>query len=76
MNLYDWLWSHRRVYTHKEFAKKLNISPSYLSRIINLKDKPSSALAKDIEKLTNGEVLWHDLIDHYDDHVQKNVRRK
>ena len=72
MNLYDWLWSHRRIYTHKQFADKLNVTPAYLSRVVNLKTQPSIRLAKEIQTLTGGQVKWHDLVDQYRDHIEKN----
>lgn len=40
----------------KDFSDRLEISPTWLSLIINGSRKPSAALARKIEKATKGQV--------------------
>ncbi len=63
MDIRNWLWNHRILYTHTEFAKKLNITRHYLSRVIHGKTRPSPKLAMQIQNLTHGEVKWYELIE-------------
>ena len=42
--------------TMKEFAEKLEVNRSYLSRIASGSIAPSSRLARDINRLTNGVI--------------------
>ena len=63
MDLRTWLWDHRVLYTHTEFAKKLNITRHYLSRVIHGKTRPSPKLAMKIQELTDDSVKWYELIE-------------
>ena len=54
MNLRDYL--HFQRMTIQEFADKVGYTRTHLSMIVNDKMNPSARLAKDIERLTNGEV--------------------
>lgn len=41
----------KKAMTHRDLARRLGISESYLSLVINKKRKPSEKLAKKLEKL-------------------------
>lgn len=47
--------------THKEFAEKVGIARTQITRIINKTKNPSAHLMKTIEEVTNGEVTMQDL---------------
>ena len=47
-----------RDMTLKDFSEILDISPVYLSGIVNGKYKPSKKLARQIAKATNGEIIF------------------
>lgn len=63
MTLAEWLFKNRKNLTHGDLARKLNVSRAYFSRIVNYKYIPSVKLAKDIQEATNGELIWHEIID-------------
>jgi len=58
---------------HNWFAKKLGISPSYLSEIVNLKKVPNPKLAKKIEELTKGKVSRLEVL-YPEDHLKKSMK--
>lgn len=60
MNLRDYLHFERISVT--EMAKQLQISRSYLNRIVLEQMRPSKQLAKHIELLTNGKVKAKELL--------------
>ena len=60
MKLKIWIISHNMTMT--EFAKKIDVSRTYLSDVTRGTRKPSRRLAKDIEQATNGEVTVKDLL--------------
>lgn len=62
-SLRDYLWRNRWRFNSKEFAERLGIDPTHLSKIANGSHVPSIALAKKIEAATDFEVKWHELID-------------
>lgn len=45
-----------------DFAKELMVSRAYMNRIVLGKTKPSRLLAKEIERMTNGEVKAEELM--------------
>lgn len=45
-----------------DFAKELNISRSYLNKIVLGQTYPSRLLAKEIERMTGGEVKIQELL--------------
>jgi DNA-binding transcriptional regulator YdaS (Cro superfamily) len=45
-----------------DFAKEMMVSRSYMNRVVLGKVKPSRLLAKEIERMTNGEVKAEDLL--------------
>ncbi len=59
MNLEEYLKKHSL--THKEFGEMIDVSPSYVTRIVNGKKNPSLALMRRIIDFTNGEVTVGDL---------------
>lgn len=61
--LKEYLWRNRFRMKAHEFADRLGIEKTYLSAVSNGRSMPSVQLAKAIQQETNGEVLWHDLID-------------
>lgn len=61
--LYTYLRSRRFFLSHREFASKIGLAPTNLSRILNGHTLPGVALAKKIEKATDGEIKWHEIID-------------
>ncbi len=62
-SLRDYLWQNRWRFTQSEFARRLEIGPTHLSRIANGAVIPAMKLAKKIEQETNKEVLWHELME-------------
>jgi transcriptional regulator with XRE-family HTH domain len=44
--------------TVKDFSEILDITPTYLSGIVNGKYLPSRKLARNIAKATNGEIVF------------------
>lgn len=54
MDLREYLYRHRM--TVKTLSELLECSRTYLSEIINGKSFPSKRFAKDVERVTNGEV--------------------
>ncbi len=62
MDLREYLF--RKRMTTKEFAEKLEYSRTHLTLILNGKSRPSKRLAKDIERLTDGEVTVADLLEN------------
>lgn len=60
MNLREYLFLHRIGV--EAFAKQINCSRSYFSRLLNGHVKPGHRLAKDIEEATNGEVTVEELM--------------
>jgi transcriptional regulator with XRE-family HTH domain len=63
MTLAEWLFKNRKNISHRDLARKLKVSAPYFSRIVNYKYVPSVKLAKEIQEATNGEVIWHEIID-------------
>jgi DNA-binding transcriptional regulator YdaS (Cro superfamily) len=45
-----------------DFAKEMAVSRSHMNKIVLGKIKPSRLLAKEIERVTNGEVKAEDLL--------------
>lgn len=76
MKLFYWLRENKRFIKHHEFAEKLGISLTYLSRIVNCKQSPSVRLAKRIQEITNGQVKWHEIIDQVSEEIEKNRSTK
>lgn len=64
VSLRDYLWKNRWRFTQHEFARRVGIAPTYLSRIANGAITPSMTLAKKIQQETNGEVKWHELMEY------------
>lgn len=63
VTLKEYLWSNRfRMFSY-EFADKVGVERRYLSAIVNGRYVPSVQLAKAIQKATDGEIKWNDLID-------------
>lgn len=58
--LKEYLFYKRKTVT--DFAKELDVTRSYLNRIVLGKIKPSKLLAKEIERMTNGEVKAEELL--------------
>ena len=56
------IWLEKSAYTHTEFARKLGIDKSTLSRYINGSRKMPLKIAVKIEKLTKGDVECKNLI--------------
>ena len=54
MTLRDYL--HKNYITQKSFAALLDISEDYMGSIVNGRLKASKKLARNIEKLTSGEI--------------------
>lgn len=63
MSLRDYLFRNRKRFNAEEFARRLEINPTHLSRIVNGNVIPSYFLAKKIQLETNSEVIWHELMD-------------
>ncbi len=61
--LREYLWKNRFHTFAYEVAERVGIKKTYLSNVVNGSVIPSVPLAKRIEKETNGEVVWHELID-------------
>lgn len=57
MELREYLFRNRLTVTH--LSRLLECTRTHLSEIIHGRRKPSRRLAKDIEKITNGEVKAH-----------------
>lgn len=60
MQLRDYL--HIKRIKIAQFARELGASRSYINNICNGKIKPGHRLAKDIEKLTEGNVTAEELL--------------
>jgi transcriptional regulator with XRE-family HTH domain len=60
MNLRDYLYLKRMSVT--EFSKLVDHSRNYISMIINGKHIPSKKLAKNIERITEGQVTIEELL--------------
>ena len=63
MSLRDYLFKNRRRFHAEEFARRIQINPTYLSRIVNGNVIPSIFLAKKIQVETNSEVIWYELME-------------
>ena len=59
MKLLEYLKKHDL--TNRDFAEKVNVARTQITRIINKKRNPSAHLMKTIEEVTNGEVTMQDL---------------
>lgn len=59
MDLREFLFRKRMTVT--EFSKQLDCNRSYLSDIMHGSKKPGKRLAKEIERLTDGQVKAEDL---------------
>lgn len=77
-SLRDYLWRNRWRFSGKEFAEKLDIDRTHLSKIANGTHVPSVGLAKKIEELTGSEIKWHELIDFCFEskHANKKSKKK
>lgn len=76
-SLRDYLWLNKKRFTQEEFARRLGIAETYLSKIANGYKVPSITLAKKIELESNGEVRWHELMEFCHKLVQeKNSESK
>ena len=62
-SLREYLWRNRWRFTAQEFAVRLKINPTHLSKIANGAMMPSIQLAKKIEIETNAEVKWNEIMD-------------
>jgi len=60
MELREYLF--RRYISITKFAKQLEITRTYMSRIVHKTEKPSKRLAKDIERATFGEVTLQEIL--------------
>ncbi len=60
MNLREYLFIKRMTVT--EISKMLECNRPYMSAIVNGRLKPSKRLAKDIERVTNGEVKAEEIL--------------
>lgn len=58
--LKEYLFYKRKSVT--DFAKEMEVSRSYMNKIVLGKTKPSKFLAKAIENATNGEVKVEELM--------------
>lgn len=54
---------NKKRFTAEEFARRVGVTPTYLSHIVNGKVTPSTSLSKKIERESSGEVVWHELLD-------------
>lgn len=64
VTLYNYLWINRHKFTKVEFAKKVGISPQYLSRIVSGSMIPSISLSKRIERETKGIIKWYEIMEY------------
>lgn len=60
MKLKDYLYFNR--ITISELARKIGVSRSYLTIVVNGRYKPSARFAKMIEEGTDGKVSYLDII--------------
>ena len=60
MNLRDYLY-HNRI-SVSEFSETIDYSRTHISGVLHGKLRPSSRLARAIEKATNGEVTVEELM--------------
>lgn len=74
--IYNYLRRNRTVFTSKEFAERIGIAPSNFSKVANGHSIPSVSLAKRIEKATNGDLKWHDLIDDAEKALELKKKKK
>lgn len=66
MELWVYLSNKKRndpTMTNKKFSSALGIREGTLSRIVRYKQIPGIDLAKKIEKETEGEVVWWELLE-------------
>lgn len=63
VSLRNYLWTNRWRFAQYDFARRVGIKPTHLSRIANGAALPSVSLAKRIERETEGLVKWHELME-------------
>ena len=63
MLLKDYLLNNKKRCNARQFARQCKVTPEHLSAIVKGKKVPSFELAKRIERVTEGQVRWHELVD-------------
>jgi DNA-binding transcriptional regulator YdaS (Cro superfamily) len=76
MMLREYLWKNRWRFNRKEFAERVGVIPTYLSSVAHGSTRPSISLAKRIEEATQGEVVWHELMEFCEENRKPRSKEK
>lgn len=63
MTLREYLWQNKWRMSTVDFAKKVKMNPTHVSKVANGSIIPSMATAKKIEAATGGQCVWHEIMD-------------